>query len=278
MHIRSYRVVAVGDIEFELIAVDTGSAEGVDIFHHQIPCAASSPARCVRTRFQHFQRQCIRCTQLFAAVRRELTHLIDLTVVRIFVGHSQHLVLVERRFERYITQRSVQRIFATGKQTGRFHFLEIAATFHSVQSFECRAGLLQVAERGLAYGLIERVRFVVRRQAAGSAPCIYLHVLAILAQVGERNDITRLVVGAAFVGYPYLDLVDCYAAGYIRHTCHRLLVAVAEEMAEEEMAVLVVGIARYIEFSHLGTAFTAHRLRLAILLADKGLYFEFTEF
>ena len=48
-------------------------------------------------------------------------------------------------------------------------------------------------------------------------------------------------------------------------------------MREEEMAVLVVGITTDIELRHLRTALTAHGLRLAVLLRNKGLDAELTE-
>ena len=50
-----------------------------------------------------------------------------------------------------------------------------------------------------------------------------------------------------------------------------------EEMREEEMAVLVVGITTDIELGHLRTALTAYGLRLAVLLRNKGLDAELTE-
>ena len=46
---------------------------------------------------------------------------------------------------------------------------------------------------------------------------------------------------------------------------------------EEEMAVLVVGVAADVELRQLRAALAAHRLRLAVLLADEGLDAELTE-
>ena len=98
-----------------------------------------------------------------------------------------------------------------------------------------------------------------------------------LRQVRKSYDITCLIVVAALVGDPNLNLVDRDTARDIRHGLHRLLEVIPEEMTQEEMAVLVVHIAADIEFGQLRTAFTAYRLRLTVLLADQRLNTKLTE-
>ena len=98
-----------------------------------------------------------------------------------------------------------------------------------------------------------------------------------LTQVGESHDVTCLLVVTAFVGDPHLDLVDRSTRCDVRHRLHGLFVMIAEEMGEEEMAVLVVVVTRDVELRHLGTALTAHCLRLAVLLTDQGLDLKLTE-
>ena len=102
-------------------------------------------------------------------------------------------------------------------------------------------------------------------------------MVAVLTEVGERYNVTRLVVVTALIGDPYLDLVDRHTARDIRHALHRFLVVVTEEMAQEEMAVLVVTVTRDVESRHLCTAFTAHRLCLAVLLRNQCLDLQLTE-
>ena len=102
-------------------------------------------------------------------------------------------------------------------------------------------------------------------------------MVAVLAQVRKSNDVTRLVVVATLVCDPYLDLVDRDARGYIRHARHRLFIVVAEIMAQEKMPVLVVTVPADVESRHLRTALAAHRLCLAVLLADQRLDLEFAE-
>ena len=162
LHVRSDRVVAVHDVQFELIGVDAGCSEGIDILHHQVPRTASFDTGCVGAGFQHLECQRIRRTQFFATIGRELTDLIDLTVVGIFVGNCQDFVLVQRTFQRYISQRGVQAVLAAGQQTCRLHFVEVRAALHAVQALERRARLLDITEIGLTNRAVEVVGVVVR--------------------------------------------------------------------------------------------------------------------
>ena len=141
-------VVPVGDIEFELLLVDTGSTEGVDILHHQVPCTPSFLIGCVGTGLDHLKSQSIGCTQFVATIGRELTDLIDFTVIGVFVSDRKHFVLIEGTLEGDVTQGTVQRIFAAGKQTCRFDLLEVHSSFHAVESFEGSTGHLQITESG----------------------------------------------------------------------------------------------------------------------------------
>ena len=100
---------------------------------------------------------------------------------------------------------------------------------------------------------------------------------AVLAEVSEGDDVTRLVVVAALVGNPNLYLVNRHTAGYVRHGLHRALVVVAEEIGEEEMAVLIVVVAAYVKTRQLRSALAAYRLRFAVLLRDKSLYLQLAE-
>ena len=115
LDVGSYGVVPVGDIEFELLLVDTGSTEGVDIFHHQVPCTPSFLIGCVGTGLDHLKSQSIGCTQFVATVGRELTDLIDLTVIGIFVSDRKYFVLIKGTLEGDVTQGTVKRIFAAGE-------------------------------------------------------------------------------------------------------------------------------------------------------------------
>ena len=66
----------------------------------------------------------------------------------------------------------------------------------------------------------------------------------VLAQIHERKNIARLVEVAALVGDPHLDSGDVDTARYQGQTLAPLVIVVAEEMAEEEVPVLVILIGR----------------------------------
>ena len=48
LDIRSHRVVPVGHVEFKFLLLNTGGAERVDIFHHQVPRTSVLHARSIR--------------------------------------------------------------------------------------------------------------------------------------------------------------------------------------------------------------------------------------
>ena len=207
-------------------------------------------------------------------VGRELTYLINLTAVRIFVCHSQHLVLVQTALQRYISQCAVQRIFRTAEQPRRLQFL-IILTRHKVAEVRLHDGchLLYIAHVTHAEnGVVLVVRFVRRNRHIQTCPlrraaCTQTDMLrVVLAQVTQRQDVSRLVVSTAFVRYPHLYSVDRHAARYVGQRLHGGLVVVAEEVTKEEVPVLVVTVDVYLVLRHLCTAFAAHTLALRVLL------------
>ena len=268
LHVRSYRVVSIGDVEFEFLRLNTRGTEGIDILHHQVPCAAVLFRRGVRAGLQHLQRQSVRGTQFFVSVRRKLTDLIDTAVIGVFIGNCQHFVLVQRRLQGDITQGTIQRVLTARQQTCRLDLLEVHTALHAVQSLKGRTGLLQVAEIGRTDRSVQAVGVVLRRTAHRTAPTLVLGMTGTLAEVREGDDITCLVVVTPFIGHPYLDLINRHTARDIRHAGHGAFVLIAEEMAQEEVAVLIVVVAADIEAGGLCSAFTAYRLCLAVLLTD----------
>ena len=184
--------------------------------------------------------------------------------------------MVQRALERYISQRTIQRVLAAGQQSRTLDLLEILTAFHAVLTFQRGTRLLQVAERGRTDELIQGVAVIIRASGRSATPVGY-RVLAVFSEVREGDDVTRLVVVAAFVGDPDLNLIDRESARYIRHTRHRLFVVVAEEMTQEEMSVLVVVIAADVELRSLCATLAAHRLRLTILLRNQRLNLQLAE-
>ena len=131
LHIGTHRVVAVLDIQFKLIATHLTCANRVDILHHQVPRTFVLGDGGVVATLQHLQQQRIRCFQRLACIGGELTHLIHLSCVGIFVCNGQHFVLVQCCFQRDVSQGCVQRVLAIAQQSCRLYLLIIFAHVHA---------------------------------------------------------------------------------------------------------------------------------------------------
>ena len=64
--------------------------------------------------------------------------------------------------------------------------------------------------------------------------------MLLLGKVGEGHNVTRVVVVAAFVGYPYLYAVYAHTRYDGGQLGHRAVVVVAEIVGEEKVLVFVV--------------------------------------
>ena len=62
----------------------------------------------------------------------------------------------------------------------------------------------------------------------------------VFAEVGEGDDVAGVVVIASFVGDPDFHFCDFGAGGYEGEFGHGFVVAIAEEVSEEEVSVVVV--------------------------------------
>ena len=255
----------------------------IDVLHHQVPrtvlvlragCVIS--VRRVDTRLQHLQHQRRRRLQVFTRIRRELTDLIHLTAIRIFIRDRQDFVLVQRGLQGDKSQRAVQRIFAARQQPCRFNLLVLVTAVH--HGLQQTRHLLDIANAGdTRYRRIQTVGVIVGSDAAGTAPRGVIDMRTGFTQVHEGRNISRLVVTAALVRDPYLDLVNRHAAGNIRQTHHRLFVLVAEEISQEEMPVFVVLVGIDLVLCHLRAALTVNRLALRVLLRNQALNLQLTE-
>ena len=138
---------------------------------------------CIGAAFQHLKGQgCsltgLRCSGSVAyLIGGELTHLVHLTVVRVFVRYRQHFVLVQSTLERYITQSTVKRIFAGGQQPCRLDLLIVYTAGQGVSVevpyiTECYTRLVDLTEVrcvGLDIG-IEVIGIVIRCGFPCAAP------------------------------------------------------------------------------------------------------------
>ena len=74
------------DVQTEFLLLQAVGAKGIDIAHHQSPCGER---RTGGATLQHLQHQCLVGA---CKVAGELTHLIGLCTVGVFVGHGQNVV------------------------------------------------------------------------------------------------------------------------------------------------------------------------------------------
>ena len=163
LHLRPHRVVAVLDIEFELLLRNAARTQRVDVLHHQVPCARTLLDRRIIAALQQFEYQRVGCPQFLAAVRGELTHLIHLPAVGVLVCHRQHLVLVQRLLQRDEAQCAVQRVLAARQQPRGLHFLVVLAAVHPFVPLQHAARLLNIANtRQPAHLVVQAVGLVVR--------------------------------------------------------------------------------------------------------------------
>ena len=83
--------------------------------------------------------------------------------------------------------------------------------------------------------------------------------------------------GARLVGHPNLNAVDGDARGDGGQLLHALVVAVAEEVGQEEVAVLVVGIGRELKGGELYATARTYALCARLLLRNDGAQFQFAK-
>ena len=204
-----------------------------------------------------------------------------MSTIGVLIGYSQHLVLVQCGFQGDITQCGIQCVFAVIEQSSRLNLLIIFAQVHIRQVLHHRTNLLNITDICMLHGqsLIERVRFVIRHSCSRSCTnrCVQNMLWIILAQVGQRHDITCLIIIATFVGYPHFNAVNRHTTRNIRQRLHSLLIIVAEIITQEEVAILVIAINWYLKAGCLCTTFTRNGLTFRVLLRNQCLHFQFTK-
>ena len=210
-------------------------SERIDVAHHQFPVAH---LRGVRGVFERFDEESLR---VVLDVGRKFPHLIGLSAISVFKRHCQHLIGLERRLERHITQGRVERIFGTAQQACAFQFFVVLTT-HQIHCVKLGVALRDVAH--LRSRLEDEVVSVVRTIGGSHIiRCRYPDLIVELlgfAQVGECYKIARVGGGSTLVGDPKFDAIDGHSRKNVGELRHPLVVVVAEEMSKEEMSVFVV--------------------------------------
>ena len=265
-------VALVLDVQAELLARRAGGSDGVDVLHHQ------SPVGQLRTARGALQQLDVESLGVVRQVAGELTHLVGHASVGIFVGHGQYLIGLQGRVERDVAEGRTQVVVAGREQTGTLQFFVVDASLKSRDGIEHLCGLRKVACLGVLVhdGGVLVVGPVGGDGRAASRPLVVADVGG-LCQVGEGHDVAVVGGGGRLVGDPHLDARDGDAAGYGRQRPHVFVVLLAEEVAEEEVAVLLVLRSRELEGVVRCASLGTHALRGRLLLTHHRLQFEFAE-
>ena len=99
----------------------------------------------------------------------------------------------------------------------------------------------------------------------------------VLTEVGEGDNVSRLIVIATAIGHPYLYLGDLGTRRYEGQLGHGLVVAVTEEMTQEEVAVLVIVVDVDLEVRRLYAPLRGDGTRLGVLLGQEGVDAQFAK-
>ena len=99
----------------------------------------------------------------------------------------------------------------------------------------------------------------------------------VLAQVGEGHDVAVAFVAAGLVGYPQFNALDGHARHHGGQAAHVVVIVVAEEVGEEEVAVFLVFRGGELEFVRLCAALRGHAFRGRFLLRHHRLQFQLAE-
>ena len=133
-------------------------------------------------------------TRVVFQVGRELAHLIVFALVGVLKGHGQHLIGLQRRAQRNITQIRVESIFRGGEQACALNLFIVVASGHA-DAVEERSRLCDVAHSGHCprEGSVFVVRRVGRnRRGSLRRPAVVLDALG-FPQVCQRHEVTRVV-------------------------------------------------------------------------------------
>ena len=174
-------------------------------------------------------------------VAGKLTHLIGLSAVGELVGDGQHLICLQARLQRDITQGVVHRIFRRGQQSRTGQLLIVHTALETGNPCQHGTGLIDVTSLGeLGHeGLVFGIGGIAGHRHSCQRPDRIAHP-RVLAQVGQGDDVSGVTRGSRLVGDPDLHAVHLDTRSQVGQGRHRLVIVVAEVSGEEEVAVLLV--------------------------------------
>ena len=260
-------IALVLDVEAELLLLDIGS-QIVDVLHHQ------RPVELLRIVGRILQRLDIERLLGCGMVGGKLTDVVGLTIIGVLVGYCQHLVALQRGLQRDVAQGAVQRILGSGQQACGRQLLKVFATRHHGTQDGRR--LVDVASGGIGSGQggILAIGTVIGDFRLHSPTPLWRRTLC---QIGKGEDVARIAGRSRLVGHPHLYASNVDTRSQRRQLLHGGIVALAEILAEEEVAVfLVVGDIEF-EGGELCATLGRDTLGGGVLLRDDSLQLELTK-
>ena len=103
----------------------------IHVLHHQVPVTL---LRITTGILECFDKKCLLG---ISNIRSKLTHLISNTTRCIFISHSQYLVGLNTRLQRYITQGCIDSILRRTQKAGTLQFLKISTTYQTGSLQSC---------------------------------------------------------------------------------------------------------------------------------------------
>ena len=131
---RSIALIFYVKTEFLLFYI---RGEIIHVLHHQVPVTL------LRITTGILERLDKKSLLGISNIRSKLTHLISYTTRCIFIGHSQYLIGLNTRLQRYITQGSIDGILRRVQKTGTLQFLKIS-TSNQTGSLQSSGSLINI--------------------------------------------------------------------------------------------------------------------------------------
>ena len=201
---------------------------------------------------------------------RELTHTEEFAVHRIFIGHGEHLVVVEWTIQRYITQQRVEGILG-GVELACENDLVVGSVAQAVEGWVVLKHIQHI--RCLACSSIDGGNELLV-EVIGTITRVWTHKITgdggvvgcIFSQVHKSNHIAHVGIDLVAVRDPDLGAGNDDVRPDDGQGRHGLVVLTAEVIRQEKVPVHVVLVGRDIESCGLRPALYGHTLVLTTLL------------
>ena len=283
--------VVVPNVQPEVLVAHAKRPHGVDVLHHHPPergLVAVVQLHLGDRRLEHLQNQGARCRVTVLTQRADL---VSFPIQGVFVGDRQNLGVVEGLAQRDESQPAVEREFR-GTQLPRVADALVVHTLLELSAQGARNGLVGPREIHDAFVQGQAAKQVVVEVAWGAVgrglggrleqgPVEHAgvvseaaqrqvgrHVIGVLAQVRERDDVSHVLGVGLGVHHVNLDPVDHGPGIGHRQGPHGHVVLVDEVLRQEVVAVGLVVVGADVEFLGLGATLNLDFTPLAFLLAE----------